>query len=241
MIKIKFEDKYYDLPSNWDEVKIYHFQQIKKLDYAELGKLKYIVKLIQIFTELPEEVIINTKGNILTKIYEVIEFIYKEPMTNKMTHQFKIGDDTYTLKEFNDMTTGERISLEILLENPIDDVIPEMMAILFRKNDEQFNAATMNEIADDIATEIGIGQLYGVLLFFCEVERKFLDNIRSYSEEQKEIMKMEKMTKIKRMIYKVKKKMKSILGYIGVTLSTRWQKGVSWTMKRYTKRTLSQR
>lgn len=240
MTKIKFEDKLYDLPSSWDDVKIYQFQQIKKLDYAELGKLKYVVKLIQIFTELPEEIIINAKLETLSKIYEVIEFIYKEPLPTKMTHQFKIGEDVYTLKEFSDLNVGERISLEVLLENPIDDILPEMMAILFKKNDEQFDASLMTDIADDIATEVGIGQLYGVLLFFCEIEKKFLDNIQHYLEDQKEKQKIKEMPMMKRMIYKIKKKISRILGYIGGALSTHWQKGVSWTMRRYIKRTLSQ-
>jgi hypothetical protein len=240
MIKIRFEDKLYDLPSTWDEVKIYQFQQIKKLDYAELGKLKYVVKLIQIFTELPEDVIIRANLNTLSKIYEVIEFIYKEPLPTKMTNQFKIGEDVYTLKEFSDLNVGERISLEVLLENPIDDIFPEMMSILFKKNDEEFDAGKMNDIADDIATEVGIGQLYGVLLFFCEIERKFLDNIQRYLEDQKEMIKMKEMTMMKRMIYKMKKKISRILVYIGGALSTHWQKGTSWTMRKYIKRTLSQ-
>lgn len=240
MVKIRFNEELYNLPSNWNEVKIYQFQKIKKLDYAELGKLKYIVKLMQIFTGLPEEVIINSKGNILAKIYEVIEFIYKETIPNEMTHKFLIGDDVYTLKEFTDLTTGERISLEVLLENPVDDVIPEMMSILFKKNDEPFDAAKMNDIADDIAMEVSIGDLYGTLLFFCEIERKFLTNIQNYSEEQKEVQKMKKMTRMTRMIYQTKKKLKQILDYIGTSLSKHWQTGSSWSKRRLIKVTSSQ-
>jgi len=241
MVKIKFGEELHELPTSWNEVKIYHFQQIKKLDYAELGKLKYIIKLVQVFTGLPEEAIINAPATALTKIYEVISFIYKEALPTEMTNKFLIGDDVYTLKEFNDLTTGERISLEVLLENEIDDVFPELMTILFRKNDDPFDAGKMNAIADDIATEVGIGQLYGVLLFFCEIEKKLLSNIQSYLEEQKEVQKLEKMTKTMRMIYKVKKKLKQMLDYIGTSLSIRWQMGRSWTLRRFTPRTLSQR
>lgn len=238
MIQIKFNDKLYPLPSNWDEVKIYQFQDIKKLDYTELGKLKYIIKLVQIFTGLPEEVIINSNAKALEQIYEVINFIYKVPLTNKMTDKFTIGDDIYTLKEFNELTTGERISLEVLLEGEVDDVFPEIMSILFRRNDETFDISKMDSIADDIATEVGIGQLYGTLLFFCEVEKTFLNNIHTYSEVHKEMQKIAKMKKMERMIYKVKKKFKQMLGYIGGTLLIRWQAGTSWTMRKFTKTTL---
>jgi len=237
MVKIKFGEDIYELPTTWSEVKIFHYQEIKKLDYAELGKLKYIIKVVQVFTGLPEQAIINAPASALTKIYEVISFIYTEPMTNEITNKFLIGDDVYTLKEFSDLTTGERISLEVLLENEIDDVFPEIMAILFQKNDESFNASTMNEIADDIATEVGIGQLYGVLLFFCEIEKTFLVNIQNYLVMQKETQKLEKMTKTKRMIYKTKKKMKQMSDYIGKSLSTHWQKGDGWMKRRFIKQT----
>ena len=39
MVKIRFEDKMYELPTSWDEVMIYQFQEVKKLNYADLGKL----------------------------------------------------------------------------------------------------------------------------------------------------------------------------------------------------------
>ena len=240
MIKIKFDNELYDLPQNWNEVKIHHFQKIKKLNYEELGQLKYVVRLLQIFTGLPENVILNAKTTSLQKIYDVINFIYTEKLSSDITHQFKIGDDIYTLKEFNDMTTGERISLEVLLENPIDDIIPEMMAILFRKNDEVFDASKMHDIADDIAAEVSIGQLYGVMLFFYQIEKKFLKDIQDYLEEQKEMEKMMKMNKMMRMIYKIKKKLKLMLGSIGTTLRTHWQKGSIWTYRKFMKRTLSQ-
>lgn len=237
MVKIKFDEELYNLPSEWDEVKIYQFQEIKKLDYAELGKLKYIIKLIQIFTGLPEDVIINSNGKALNKIYDVVSFIYKEPLPTKVTNKFIINDDVYTLKDFSNMTTGERISLEILLENPMDDIFPEIMALLFQKNDEPFDVGKMNDIADDIAMEVSVGQLHGVLLFFYHFEKSFLNNIVIYLEEQKEMEKMQKMTKMTRMKYKMKKKLKQILDYIGERLLMRWQKGVFWITKRFTKQT----
>ena len=237
MVKIRFEEKMYELPTSWDEVMIYQFQEVKKLNYADLGKLNYVIKLVQVFTGLPEEVILNAPASALTKIYEVISFIYQDPMTNKMTHQFKIDEDVYTLKDFGDLTTGERISLEVLLENEIDDIFPEIMAILFKKNDDKFDASKIVEIADDIATEVGIGQLYGVLLFFCEIEKSFLGSIQNYLQQQKEEKKMREMSKTKRMIYKVMKKLKQMLGYIGTALSTHYAKGASWTSRKFTKRT----
>jgi hypothetical protein len=158
-------------------------------------------------------------------------------MTNEMTYKFLIKEDVYTLKEFGDLTTGERISLEVLLENEVDDVFPEMMAILFQKNDESFNANTMDEIADDIGTEVGVGELYGVLLFFCEIEKTFLNSIQNYLEEQKEIQEMKKMTKTERTIYKTKKKAGQMSDYIGTTLSAHWQRGSSWTNRKFTKQT----
>jgi len=199
--------------------------------------LKYIIKLIQIFTSLSEEVIVNSNGAALNKIYDVVSFIYKEPLPTKVTNKFIINDDVYTLKDFSNMTTGERISLEILLENPMDDIFPEMMALLFKKNDEPFDVNKMNEIADDIAMEVSVGELHGVLLFFYHLEKKFLNNIQTYLEEQAEIQKMEKMSNMKKTMYKTKKKLKQILGYIGGRLSMRWRVGASWTMRKFTNQT----
>jgi flagellar biosynthesis/type III secretory pathway chaperone len=210
----------YKLPESWDDITLKQFKEIRQIEYIKDDKLQYIIQLLIIVTELPAAILINLKGNQLEEIVKSLSFINIEELPSNITRTFTIGNDIYTLKEFNDLTLGETISLNVL-SSDIENNISSILAILYQKNDEEFNSKTHASIAKDIEENISISQLWQAVVFFCNI-------VKTLEQRMLDYMAPKKVTMMTRLWHSITN---------GVTTRWRsgWLKGTRYVLTKRTK------
>lgn len=234
MITLKLEDKSYKLPENWAEVTLGQFQQISKLTTD--NKLQYLIDVLSILTGLEEEIILSIEKKQLSTINSKLSFIYNQVFSSEMIKEFKIGDDTYTLKDLHQLKLGEVITIETIIEKQPHNlilVIDELMAVLFKKNGEdKFDATELEERAELFRKNLMIDDIYKVTVFFLTFEQEFLRLMKTSSEQKKKKMMLNNTSLLRRILNWIR-------GGIGFHWSRGWQMGTSLNLRKYWNKTIS--
>ncbi|MFM7088524.1 MAG: hypothetical protein ACKOW9_03255, partial [Candidatus Paceibacterota bacterium] len=175
-----------------------------------------------ILTDLPKDVLYKIPSHQTKLIVDALGFITSQSLPKDITNDFKLGEDQYTLKPFDTLTMGEIISLEMLIKN-INNNIAGIISILFSKNGEPFDLKTHEANAELIANKMTIGQLYGCVLFFCEVFQKLKENSHLFTATPT----MKKPNWIKR-------KFNSFKTMVVMYWLRGWRRGTFWHLKKFT-------
>lgn len=177
------------LAESWDEVPLKTYQELAQLP-SDQDNLSRIIDVVSIFSDVDSEEIRKISTSELSKIGEAIKWAVEIP-SSEFKHIIKIDDEEYSLIEFKKMTVGEWIDVDSFLENSIMNM-HKLMAILYRPlvtaiNDrtrfvEEYDVDKMNVRAELFKEKIMIGDVYGTLLFFCNIGKRFLNHLRDSSK-----------------------------------------------------------
>lgn len=229
MIKLKLNNETFTLPETWSEVTLGLYQRLAKVEPNE-NKLQYTVDIIKALTGLEEKIIININKNQFKEIVDAISFIYIEKMEDKFTSSFNIGEDVYTMKEFNSLSMGDVVSLETLIDKG-DNLANahQIIAILFRKNGEaEFNFDELESRGKEIQDNIQMNIVNKILLFFFDYVKNYTENLKAYLEyKEKERMKM--VMKNQPFLIRASSYLKSFFG-------SHWSRGSQWVTSQNTKK-----
>jgi hypothetical protein len=138
-LELDGEEMVYKIPNGWDEVNVEQFADIFKLDREALTGIELSVEIVNILTGISEDDLYAMSPENFTELAKIIEFTNEDVVGNKC-ESIKIGEDDYFMKnDFEKLTMGEIISLELLIEQSNNNVIsmfPELLCIFLRQKKE---------------------------------------------------------------------------------------------------------
>lgn len=175
------------LPKNWSGISVEKFIQLKGIDENDFAThLSFRMEQIFILTgtEPDDDVWDVTPADDLTVMIKQLDFLKSSP-----SHNFKKKIKRLNYKE--SITLGEFIDLEYLCGINYFEKLPEICAMLYRKN-------SLNEWGHNIIEprgydeskraetflNISINDIYGVLQSYLNLKKKILD---SYGEMLNEV------------------------------------------------------
>lgn len=182
MIEIKFENKTFTLPVGWDEVTFKQFIGIITVQQDELNsELETFVKIL---TALSGDKTLTAYLNQMSiddfnSLREYFNWLSDEFDSKKYKSKnkfFDIDGEKWKIKEdFNKLSVGEMVSLELMIKDNKLDLNPYEIAfgILFRKVDENgkelpFNADEMINIILNHSEKIYVTDVISQLDFFLD-------------------------------------------------------------------------
>ena len=191
-VNIELEEgtKAYDFPTSWDEVTVEQFINIYKINFENTNELMGVVKLLSAISGIEEETLMMIDIDDFKKLSTELSFFNKE-MDDDVVEFIEINGEQYFLyKEFNKLTTGEIITIELLLEKAEQDlnsIIPDLLCLFLRKKKddgtfEKFNTDMMNRRG--LFLNIPINKIYHIFNFFLPGNDLFSNNIQVYTEKQ---------------------------------------------------------
>jgi hypothetical protein len=200
MKALKINNKTFNVPEGWSEVTFRNFIDLTliKEDKYESDIDKYINSM-SVLTDDPDAFIISVNDmdiNDFTTVKDFFEWTNYQPEIQGAKEIIEIDGEKYTMKkEMNQLTMGEIVSLEMLLKNNTQNLLPLEIAfgVLFRKINpetneiEKFNANSVNHLIRELSPKVGLLDVYGVLTFFLS------GNITSTSIPTKDSSQEEKM------------------------------------------------
>lgn len=187
-LEIDDEVKEYSLPESWDDVTIEEFIKIFSFDRNDLTPIELSVKVINILTGIDEETILMIDVDNFNKINETIKFTGKDVVPVNCEYVELNGEKYYLKSDFSQLTMGEVISIEILLQSAdgnLFKVMDKLLCIFLRKKKENgkletFKGEFMNRA--DLFKTTPISKVYNIFSFFLDGGTTSEDNTKDFLE-----------------------------------------------------------
>lgn len=191
-LELTINDNNYVLPSEWAEVTLRQFIDILILKEDKLNSdLDIFIKTLNILSDNKqlEEEILNLDTDSFKIIREGFIWLSVEPPISKNLNKsfFEFEGKKFTLKkDFNKLTVGESITIEMLLKDNKIDLNPLEIAfsVLFREIDENGN---IKEFDPDDMVKILEYSKFIKLLDVYEVINFFLSGDKSSSSKNSKV------------------------------------------------------
>lgn len=188
-IKIDGETKIYNIPDKWEEVTVEQFSNIFKIDREILTDIEVTVEVLKCLTDISEDDLYAMDPSQFSKVTNLIKFTNKDIVGTKVESIEVEGEKYFLKKDYNSLTMGEVISLELLMkeDSTFMTVMPEMLCIFLRKKLENgelesFRKSFMER--KEIFKNVSIADVNDLFLFFSNGENSLESNMKGSLENQ---------------------------------------------------------
>ena len=192
MIEVKIETdddvKVYEFPENWDEVTVEKFCNVYRQNYDNVTEFEGSIYLLSALSGIEKEIIEMMDIKDFRNLLDKLKFI-KEDVIKTEVESIVIGEDEYFLQvDFNKFTTGEIITIEMILkkaDNNIYQVMSELLCVFLRKKNgdklEKFKTKMLER--KELFDNIPISKIYHIFNFFLAGSDLFANNMKDYTEK----------------------------------------------------------
>lgn len=143
MKNIEIENKNYEMPENWSEISVEKFENIIKLsgllnEYK--SNIQFALEMFSLLLDAPIEVIKKLDKGSFNILSEECKWVNEEVKPKKV-EKFEIDGELYVpINDFNKMTMGEAIDLELIMnESNNENLLGNILPILIRKSKAVLN------------------------------------------------------------------------------------------------------
>ena len=171
-LTIDDEEKEFNIPESWDEVSVEQFCKLFSFNREELTPIELGVKTLNIFIGVEEETLMMMNYDDFINLINIVDFTNSD-IDSKYSDSVEIEGETYFIKDdFNQLTMGEVISIETLIEGTNGNIFAAMsklLCIFLRKKKENGNLESFKGTFMDresIFKSLPVSQVYGLFVFF---------------------------------------------------------------------------
>ena len=187
-IELDEETKTYDFPTSWDEITVEQFMRIYKVSDNKYEGILGSVKMLSAISNIEEEVLMMMDINDFKSLSSKLDFISSEIPKQEVEHIEVGGEKYYLYSEFSKFTTGEIITIELLLEQGSGNIFPiisDLLCVFLRKKKEdgtfeKFNTNFMTR--KELFNNVPISQIFHIFSFFLPISHSSSKNIVDYLE-----------------------------------------------------------
>jgi hypothetical protein len=193
MIEVKIETDEelmtYEFPGSWDEVTVKQFCDIYTHNFENYNEFESSIVLLSIISGIERDIIEMMDVDDFKMLLDKLKFIRDEVVKIEVD-SIKIGEDEYFLQmDFDRFTTGEIITIELILEkanNNLFKVISELLCVFLRKKTvsgklEKFKTSMLER--KTMFESVKIAEIYHIFSFFLTGKNLLTNNTRDYTEK----------------------------------------------------------
>jgi hypothetical protein len=160
------------LPENWDEVLVKHYEKIFEIDLSKLQPMNQYLHIISCLTDISKDVLLQLPIDEFKNLIEKIKYIYSD-IPNDNVDFIEYNEQKYYLYDnFSSLNTGEVITIDMILErneNNYNKCLSDLLCLFLRKKKdngklEKFNTDMMSRKED--FRNLPIKQVYYLITFF---------------------------------------------------------------------------
>lgn len=188
-LTIDDEVKEFNIPESWDEVNVEQFGKLFSFNREELTPIQLGVKTLNIFIGVDEETLMMLNYDDFINLINIVNFTNKDIETVKFESIDVNGDNYFIKDDFSQLTMGEVISIETLLQQSngnLFNVMAKLLCIFLRKKKdngklESFKSEFLTR--EEIFKTLPISKIYGIFVFFLNGGTLLDPNMKEYSEK----------------------------------------------------------
>jgi hypothetical protein len=179
------------VPDSWNEVTVSQFQEINSIPLESKSRA---LEIISILINEDIEEIRKYDMQSLNRIVAALGWCDELPSDKDFEEVLTLDGTNYHMVKMSSFSVGEWIDLEQYFEDPINN-LHNILGVFYRDNDLPYDTITSEKRASIFRDKVNVGQVYGTVVFFCNIEKNCIQTIAVYF--QLEIMKMEMSQKPK--------------------------------------------
>jgi hypothetical protein len=187
-LEIDGEQMTFQIPDSWNEVSVEKFTNIWKINREGMTAIEITIAVVNVLTGIDEDYLYMMSPSEFSQITSIIEFTNHDVKGNEVEF-IMIGEDKYYLKkDFDKLTMGEVISLELLIEQASGNVMskmPEILCIFLRKKNgdklESFKKGFMERA--EVFKQASIADVNDIFLFFSDGVNSSTSNTKESLEK----------------------------------------------------------
>lgn len=185
-IELEEERKSYDFPTSWDEVSVEKFMKIYTSSDTKYEGIMGSVKVLSAISGIDEEILMMMDINDFKNLADQLAFVNQDVPKHEVEYLELDGDKYYLYSDFNKFTTGEIITIELLLEQGGGNVFPVMLELLCvflrrKKEDGTFEKYNTNFMSrKDLFKDVPISKIFHIFAFFLTINNSSNKNIVDY-------------------------------------------------------------
>jgi hypothetical protein len=188
-IELEEETKTYEFPTSWDEVSVEQFAKIYTASDTKYEGILGSVKVMSAISGIDENILMMMDINDFRNLADQLSFVNQDVPKQDVDCIEIDGEKYYLYSEFNKFTTGEIITIELLLEQGGGNIFPvmlELLCVFLRKKKEdgsfeKYNTNFMNR--KDLFRNVPISQIFHIFAFFLTINNSSNKNIVDYLEK----------------------------------------------------------
>jgi len=168
----------YNIPNEWEDITVEKFQQLANADFDDdMNELEKTIRSISIVTDIPEELLYKLSLDnykLIARNFEFLKTEIKDDFKDEITID---GETYYVKKEFKELTLGESVSIDILINNSGGNLMKCMdmlLTIFLRKkiDNELEEYDTKFKHRAEIFKNIKITNIYNLFGFFLGLKKQ---------------------------------------------------------------------
>ena len=159
------------IPTEWSDVTLNEFIELSALDIDSFDTpIEYYIKMLSVFgNDNMDDILEFTKLTDITDIISQMSFMNKPPENIDKKEVTIKGEVFKLIENMNELTVGEYISIETLIEqgklNSISS-IPAILSVILKPIGEKFDSNLVNARMELFKNELSIEDVLGMSVFF---------------------------------------------------------------------------
>lgn len=189
-LEVEGEMKEFNIPSDWNDVTVGQYIKIHEVDRELLTEIEASVEIMSALTNIDEDTLFMMNPDDFKLLAEQLAFLNKEVEPNELTSITIDGDEYFVKDNFDKLSMGEIVSIELLIEQSNGKLIrkfPELLCIFLRKKKENGKLEGFRKSFMERAErfkQIKIADVNNLFLFFSNGENSSINNMKDYLENQ---------------------------------------------------------
>lgn len=175
-LELDGEQMTFSIPESWSEVTVEQFAKIFTVNPADMTSVERAVRIVNIFTDVDEDYLYMMSPEQFNQVAEIISFTNSEIQPTGKESIIVEGDEYFIKKDFNQLTMGEVISLELLIEQSNGNIgakMAEMLCVFLRKKREDgklegFKKSFMQRA--EMFKHVSVADVNDIFVFFSDGE-----------------------------------------------------------------------
>lgn len=170
-VNIEGEERAFQMPESWEEVSVGLFEDIAQMEVSNVD-LGNSMTIISALTGMNQELLWQVPVNEMPKILEHVQFL-KQPIEDDPKESITIdGEEYFMKKDFDNLTYGETISLDIIQKEfgeQVQKAFGKMLCVFLRKKIDGKLEPHLPEHLDRLEmfrTKVMISDVYQLFVFF---------------------------------------------------------------------------
>lgn len=175
------------IPESWEEVTLEQYLQISNIETT--SSVDRLVRIISTLTNEDYDDLIKMDRKTFMNISSKFGWVKQDIEDIKPVDKFVFNSREFIVKrtDFNELSVGEFISVETLIEENKDDKFGQLKSIasviireIIAGEEVEFNVHNLEEYAD-IYSQLPLRKALGIVMGFLSGENPYLDHTVDYS------------------------------------------------------------